>query len=351
VEARHDRERRILPVVAERARFAVPRREQEGEWDGRRFHLYRCLPGRRLRPGDRTPEQLAGMLRAVHDAPVEQARELLEDEGTVAAWKRGYEPVWSEVEAKVVPLLDEATVDGMRYELEVFLDDQCRFEPALIHGDLGHEHILVEGDATAVIDWEHVAVGDPAHDFVGFANLLDRAAVRDLHVAYRVDTGRPGRTRFYRWMGAAQAVLYGLEVGDEDEVAGAAASIVEKVRGRPRVTAAVVRDGRILMARYNDQFWTLPGGGVEPGEDPEAAAVRELAEETGITGARVVGELYRDVYWLGPARCFLVDVGQAEPSLTGDPQVTDVAWFTLEEKADDHMVARVRTALAGGRLG
>lgn len=29
--------------------------------------------------------------------------------------------------------------------------------------------------------------------------------------------------------------------------------------------------------------WGFPGGGVEDGEDPEAAAYRELAEETGLT--------------------------------------------------------------------
>ncbi len=30
--------------------------------------------------------------------------------------------------------------------------------------------------------------------------------------------------------------------------------------------------------------WTLPGGGVEFGEHPEQTAIRELAEETGLTG-------------------------------------------------------------------
>lgn len=36
--------------------------------------------------------------------------------------------------------------------------------------------------------------------------------------------------------------------------------------------------------------WSVPGGWIEPGESPEAAAVREVLEETGlqVTGARVV---------------------------------------------------------------
>jgi 8-oxo-dGTP diphosphatase len=47
-------------------------------------------------------------------------------------------------------------------------------------------------------------------------------------------------------------------------------------------------DGRVLLARNSDlsEFpgqWTLPGGGVEQGEHPDHAVVREFAEETGLT--------------------------------------------------------------------
>jgi 8-oxo-dGTP diphosphatase len=48
--------------------------------------------------------------------------------------------------------------------------------------------------------------------------------------------------------------------------------------------AVVVERGRILLAHWNEggmNAWTLPGGGLEPGEQPEQGAVREVREETG----------------------------------------------------------------------
>ncbi len=52
--------------------------------------------------------------------------------------------------------------------------------------------------------------------------------------------------------------------------------------------ALVDRDGRVLITqRPPDKsmagLWEFPGGKVEPGETPEAAVVREMGEELGIT--------------------------------------------------------------------
>ena len=76
--------------------------------------------------------------------------------------------------------------------------------------------------------------------------------------------------------------------------------LVRRFRGRWWL-AAIRPGGR------PDGVWALPKGNIGPGEDPEATAVREVAEETGID-AESSGKLgdVRYVYTRGGRRIFKV---------------------------------------------
>jgi putative (di)nucleoside polyphosphate hydrolase len=65
---------------------------------------------------------------------------------------------------------------------------------------------------------------------------------------------------------------------------------------RPCVGVMLVNpQGMVFVGQRSDRFkeaWQMPQGGVDPGETPEVAALRELMEETGVTPdlVRVEGE-------------------------------------------------------------
>jgi ADP-ribose pyrophosphatase YjhB (NUDIX family) len=130
--------------------------------------------------------------------------------------------------------------------------------------------------------------------------------------------------------------------------------------------ALCVEDGRILLCRIAPGWWgdagrwTLPGGGLEFGESPEAGAIRELEEETGLAGT--VRELADLQDWSGRwthprdgvdeafhniRLVYRVDVtgGQLRDEVDGS---TDRAgWFTRDEAA---RLALVDLAETGIRL-
>lgn len=74
-------------------------------------------------------------------------------------------------------------------------------------------------------------------------------------------------------------------------------------RQRVAAYAVVVRAGEVLLCRIAPRIspreqWTLPGGGLDHGEDPRDAVVREVHEETGLHAQ--VGETARVYSWHRP---------------------------------------------------
>ena len=100
---------------------------------------------------------------------------------------------------------------------------------------------------------------------------------------------------------------------------------------RPNVGACLFnREGLVLIARRADQpageatsgAWQLPQGGLDRGEDPEAAVLRELEEEIGTRNAVVLGRMAEWLDYDLPAHL----VGKA---LGGKYRGQTQMWFAL----------------------
>ena len=89
---------------------------------------------------------------------------------------------------------------------------------------------------------------------------------------------------------------------------------------RPRAVAVVVQHGRVLVVRRRArgrEYAVLPGGGLEPGESPEQAVLRELFEETTLT-ARMQRQLWHARHRDRAATYFLMTDVRGAPTLSGE---------------------------------
>jgi len=98
-----------------------------------------------------------------------------------------------------------------------------------------------------------------------------------------------------------------------------------------RVESDPKEDGMVL----GDDFWQIPGGGIEVGETVEEALHREVAEELGIK-VRIAGmipKVYTTIrpYWHGILHCYLCAPLQADPIITLNHESTTHGWFYIHE--------------------
>ena len=130
------------------------------------------------------------------------------------------------------------------------------------------------------------------------------------------------------------------------------------------VSVSVWREGKVLLverAKEPRGIWAFPGGHVEPGENLEAAAARELHEETGLT-VRLEGLLglyeviRRDaagqptVHYV--IACYLGHAGPEEPVAASDAAAAEwadpekLSTYALAPNIAD-AVAKAKTLLTG----
>jgi 8-oxo-dGTP diphosphatase len=99
---------------------------------------------------------------------------------------------------------------------------------------------------------------------------------------------------------------------------------------RRRVAALIVRDGQLLVARQRARgpsgrhdgalYLTPPGGGIESGESPFDAVVREVREEVGltVTSATFVARIDHPG---GSTAVYETAVEEGDPVLGKDPEL------------------------------
>ena len=182
----------LLPALAPALPVAVPSFEHVSR--DPLFVGYRVIRGRPLVVED--AEGVRAFLEALHafdpsGLPVERPD-----------WVQAYREQCHEFERLVFPVVDkDLRVEATR--LFEAADTLVGFTPALVHADLGPEHLLVrDGRLAGVIDWGDTRVGDPALDYSWLLNgpFADWDVADDLR----------RRARFYQRLAPWFEAHYGL---------------------------------------------------------------------------------------------------------------------------------------------
>jgi len=237
-------EARLLQELAPYLSVPVPRPEYVShgvESLSQPFFGYRKLDGISLNEtsigGDALAaigRQIGAFLRELHSFSAERAADLGVPLYKTDTWREFYRDFRARCDERVSPLLAAAEREQVADFWAVFLEDDrnFRFTPALVHADLGPEHILVDpgrAELRAVIDFGDARVGDPAIDIVGLLRIQNAVLEGYGELA---DETFVQRAKVYWQIGPFHEVLYGLDINRREHIDAGLAGV------RSRVTEA-----------------------------------------------------------------------------------------------------------------
>jgi aminoglycoside phosphotransferase (APT) family kinase protein len=182
----------LLPLLAPALPVDVPSFEHVSR--DPLFVAYRLIRGEPL--VDEDGEGVRAFLDALHAL----------DPATLPAepsdWVEAYREQCAEFERLVLPLIEQ---DLRAQAKRLFADAETLggFTPALVHADLGPEHLIVrDGRLAGVIDWGDARLGDPALDYSWLLN--------GPFAHWDVDADLRRRARFYHRLAPWYEAHYGL---------------------------------------------------------------------------------------------------------------------------------------------
>ena len=230
-EIAHNIEKEILllPVLADALPIRVPRYDviERDRPDGPVVFVgYDKIQGERLKRDALPPESqrrslarnIGELLSALHSIPTDGLVAAHVQPMTVDGWRHAYQEMFDRAQREVFPLLSAGAQRLESAFWHEFLDGDAnfRFETALVHADLGPEHVICDfqhGTVAGIIDWEDAQVGDPALYITGLLYELGEEFVNDVLASYAgsVDQGLPKRARFYARVIPYHQILFGLE--------------------------------------------------------------------------------------------------------------------------------------------
>ncbi|WP_411084071.1 viomycin phosphotransferase [Streptomyces sp. cmx-18-6] len=170
------------------------------------------------RVADAVAAQYATLLAGLDRAGVDASARAVLPEAARDRWQRFAESV----RAELFPLMSDHGRRRAEREL-VAIQDLPHLTRAVVHGDLGPENVLWEWTdglprLSGVLDWDDVALGDPAEDLAAIgAGHGPEILARVLAAGGGADSGLSDRMAAMRGTFALQQALYAHLDGDEGE--------------------------------------------------------------------------------------------------------------------------------------